>query len=259
MHFTYLVIGDEPEKLLAPYYSQPDNHDPNCPLVWKFENATHDLTADSEEELHLLIEENGYNLESLNQDEIYWFNPQSVWDWYVIGGRWEGFFNTLDGGTSDQLLKNEINFDLENREALLEKHWDEAQMLFGEEEVHLPKFYYSYQNFDDYQNQNRVKLFRQARLERGIGFGDSPTDSFLSMPIDDYCYETKEAFIKANLYNHVMTAGLIKQMPDNKTLWLDRYMDSHSIDDQSLYKEKWLEAVNEADDDALFTLIDCHN
>jgi len=56
-HYACLVIGDNPEQQLAPYNEG--------------------------------IEVPEYKIES---GEMSTYNPQSKWDWYILGGRWKGFF-----------------------------------------------------------------------------------------------------------------------------------------------------------------------
>ncbi len=70
-HFTVLVIGDNWEEQLAPYQ---ENNMGTCPkeyLEW-----VPDEDAD---------------------DGGYWENPNRKWDWYLMGGRWTGFFKLKSG------------------------------------------------------------------------------------------------------------------------------------------------------------------
>jgi hypothetical protein len=32
-----------------------------------------------------------------NGNELSTYNPKSKWDWYTVGGRWDGYFNLKDG------------------------------------------------------------------------------------------------------------------------------------------------------------------
>ena len=40
----------------------------------------------------------------------YWNNPNTKWDWYVLGGRWDGFFKLKNNETSNQASKGDIDF-----------------------------------------------------------------------------------------------------------------------------------------------------
>lgn len=58
------------------------------------------------------------------------YNPKSQWDWYSIGGRWEGFLTTTDGSKCDCAKIKDINFEAdannEEEKAKLRKNWDEV-------------------------------------------------------------------------------------------------------------------------------------
>ena len=42
----------------------------------------------------------------------YWHNPNKKWDWYVVGGRWEGLLLLKDGsGTTNQALAGDIDWE----------------------------------------------------------------------------------------------------------------------------------------------------
>jgi len=36
-----------------------------------------------------------------NGNELSTYNPKSKWDWYSVGGRWDGYFNLKDGGSTN--------------------------------------------------------------------------------------------------------------------------------------------------------------
>lgn len=50
------------------------------------------------------------NLGGILQEETT-YNPQSKWDWYEVGGRWDGFFINKDGEEVDSIRKGDIDFD----------------------------------------------------------------------------------------------------------------------------------------------------
>jgi hypothetical protein len=41
----------------------------------------------------------------------YWENPNKKWDWYELGGRWQGAITLKDGSTADQAVLKDINLD----------------------------------------------------------------------------------------------------------------------------------------------------
>jgi hypothetical protein len=114
-HFTVLVVGDDVEGQLAPY---DENMEVEAePQYWdekdldRFEAYVREMpgsspvwsvaTAKRAQVLSLMRGWNDYeNRYDKEKQQFYWlstYNPQSKWDWWVIGGRWRGFFKLKDG------------------------------------------------------------------------------------------------------------------------------------------------------------------
>lgn len=62
------------------------------------------------------------------------YNPQSKWDWYTVGGRWDGFFKNMDGSLSNQLPVGEVDFDAMVNEAVkeAEDEWHKFTSVVGD-------------------------------------------------------------------------------------------------------------------------------
>lgn len=148
-HFTVLVIGEDPEALLAPYDENIDvepyrrYEDAAIPKDrWDFAsliesgalaeaatwqeyaeacNAKYETSEDSSEYLH-------YDAETDRVYTMSTYNPKSKWDWFSLGGRWTGFFKLANGATgtlgrsgimtdpakpgwADQARKRDIDWD----------------------------------------------------------------------------------------------------------------------------------------------------
>ena len=46
-------------------------------------------------------------VEEHDGDEVYYTNPDSMWDWYQIGGRWAGLIEATDGEYGERSWGNE--------------------------------------------------------------------------------------------------------------------------------------------------------
>lgn len=144
-HFTVMIIGENPEQQLAPYQ---ENNMGNCPkeyLKYRYggeyyenEQAAKDAVGESFDPV-----ENGY-----------WENPNAKWDWYLLGGRWTGYFKVKKHaqlaeigepgimterakiGTADQVFKSDIDVNGMRDESGLEAQntYEKMMHLFG----HLP-------------------------------------------------------------------------------------------------------------------------
>ncbi len=56
-------------------------------------------------------------------------NPQGYWDWYEVGGRWQGFFANKKGKSVDRLKMKDLSLEkmeLINHQRLIEQ-WDKIQ------------------------------------------------------------------------------------------------------------------------------------
>jgi hypothetical protein len=172
MHFTVLVIGDNPEKQLAPFNAAAKQDDPDVEFEFedmtdeyasRYENETVEIVRlpdgkwkfyrpwlfgwNTDDEKEMPREEAKFSdlylsyaefLREYIQEEPdeagrfgYWHNPKGKWDYYVLGGRWRGFFKAKPGivgrvgesvgpwayghaderGYFDQMRKSAIDFE----------------------------------------------------------------------------------------------------------------------------------------------------
>jgi len=121
-HFTVGIFtksGEEweIERALEPY--QENNMD-NCPKKYlKFYNLEVEGREEFEDESNTFKDEYG-SFETFMEEYYgaikdyetekygYWENPNSKWDWYVIGGRWKNSIKTIDGDNVDSCLVENI-------------------------------------------------------------------------------------------------------------------------------------------------------
>lgn len=146
-HSTVLVIGEDPETMLAPFDEgidvEPYRKDVDIETPqkhWAFDKLVEveGLAADAGwpaflEALAKRYEDDDderlqYDPETDRVYEMSTYNPQSRWDWYILGGRWTGFFMLREGRVGatgepgvmtpaakddkvDQARKGDIDFD----------------------------------------------------------------------------------------------------------------------------------------------------
>jgi len=151
-HFTVLVVGDDIDGQLYPFWelnlSEDEiKMDPRSQFILEIKHS--ELEKKFEEFLKKedeYIKKNNIIYESaqdwirdwygysLNLDAGgwgYYKNPQQKWDWYVIGGRWSGFFILKNGakgklgesGFSDRKKENE-NFNRADQALKKDIDWD---------------------------------------------------------------------------------------------------------------------------------------
>lgn len=65
--------------------------------------------------------------------ETYWTNPKSKWDWWVIGGRWSGWFLDKKGRERDSGMKGDLDIEAMRTRAVVkaQSKWDEIEELIA--------------------------------------------------------------------------------------------------------------------------------
>jgi hypothetical protein len=91
-------------------------------LTWAQVAEVHNRVWDDSEPM--LVSEDGraYTMST--------YNPESMWDWYTIGGRWAGYFVARNGGRCDVGRKGDLDLD-----ALRDVKAEEARKLYAEYEA----------------------------------------------------------------------------------------------------------------------------
>lgn len=195
-------------------------------------------------------------------------NPNSKWDWWTIGGRWSGFFKMKSGGEGepgnpgffgtpaedgyvDVVKKKDIDFEgmLKEAEENATKDYDEVYNTIKDTPIAeswesvRERFEKIEEAREFYHNQERVKAFSK---------GMSPWAR-----LDDYQIE-RDTFIQKAKNKTFATYAIVK---DSK--WYAKGemgwwgMSSNDVD-QDVWNQKVMELIQSADDETLFTLVDCH-
>lgn len=286
-HFTVLVIGNNPEEQLAPFQ---ENNMGDCPREYmEFDDMTEELQKDYAEEDEKTKSEyptfdqyaseyHGYKKD--REKGVYgrWHNPNSKWDWYVLGGRWNGYFKTKLGvaaivgepglmtppakdGYADQLTKDEIDFEFMRNEAAnnASQKYDLAVKIFGNlqpnetwEAVREANKNNIEQARDIYWNQDRCVAWRKYEKENfkttPFGWGSSP-DEFLI---------TKDEYLQNARDGAVSTFAVVK---DGK--WYERgqmgwWAFVTDEKDKDSWNKEFAKLIDEIPGDTLLSVFDCH-
>lgn len=178
----------------------------------------------------------------------YWKNPDAKWDWYLLGGRWAGFFKlkpkgkgemgkkswtnrdeVTEPGRADQALKRDIDWDgMEN------DNFDEICSIYDEFKV-------KYDNGDF--KDNPALIYFDYGVENT---GDR----------DNYIPETREQYI-----NRRAGLRIFSFIKDGKWYergemgWWGAVSDEKNPDE---WRTQLRNALNELPDDTLMSMYDCH-
>lgn len=233
MHFTVLVKGDDVHKLLAPYQENnmgtcPDEFMEFTPLnLSDYGYSTH---AEAIADNHL--EKDG--------KAGYYCNPDSQWDWYEIGGRWNGYLLLKNGLNANQATKKDIDFEkkMEKTAENASLLYDQVMEVFGELEPHKP--YSSFSSLKDTNERN--KYFDQPRLQ-ALKTAREAGDSLRWIQADDFLV-CKEDYIQQRKQNSIITYAVL----DEEEGW--QLIDGNF--------KSFNEFLNRCNDDDILTVVDCH-
>lgn len=272
MHFTVMVIADDVDEALAPFYEQPDEHDEACApyLIWTaYGKSGSDYQGDTKDEVLELIAENDDEL----SEGPYCSNSQGMWDWYQVGGRWSGVLkykpdsdshefgerswsdkSTIPEGYCDSVLKKD--FDMKGLiQSITDKanaEYDEAIAIFGDlppmqtiEELNnaFPK--YSSDHIRKlYETQPRYIAAKTASIENpDCIFGESAL-----YYIDKFC-QTREEYTKHKILNSSYTTYAFLK-------------DGEWISSDTISSDEWFDFItdqlNSLDDNDRITIVDYH-
>ena len=277
-HFTVLVIGEDVDKQLAPY-------DENIEVPKYIEYTKEQLIQKGKDEIKQYAEKGAYSKyikdpegyiakggfdenqahikylqegfpkqlqwtdeeiyenqiqyydpEMIDEDGNVWstYNPGSKWDWYVEGGRWNGMLITKDGRYVNSARKGDIDFD-----KMLQNQIDALN-----------------DQYDEYEAALRLKDDADTAEEREKAEGEVKLASFMTFGYDAEPVSREEYVSKAT--NALSTFAVVKDdewYEKGKMGWWAMVSDEKDEDEWEATMQRF---IDEADDDEIFTIIDCH-
>ena len=261
MHFTVLVVGthcgwEEVDELLFPYWFYPaviSEEEMRADPRFVFDVVNLEEAFDEEELRNPKHKEKYENAEHWAKEHPllsyekdlgwgYWCTPQGKggkWDWYLIGGRWTGFFilkqgaegfvgtpglftqNPIDLRAADQARMWDIDWEAMHRRPMqmLDPLWEEAVEIIECERFN------SYGIFPDDTKQSYLERHEKKDYLTGAGLMDITA----AVLMDGEWYEMKYS-------------GDPIEQENNRQEW-----------SQELKK-----LLDKIPDDAVLTLVDCH-
>lgn len=297
-HFTVLVIGNgDIDAMLAPFnenaevdpYLEPLSKadDIDRMLDYYKKNGTpeqqkliHDVcftatgmpaTDEAREALGVLYE-NWSGTLVINNDGYFretTYNPESKWDWYVIGGRWAGYFKAKDGcegevgesgvfdnkptpGWYDRIRKGDVDFEFMRDLAAKEagEHWD--------------RFHEAVKGLE------RPASWEEVRAKHGADI-DAAREEYNSTPYQEAAREVigffddrerfevpREEFVRIARNSAISTFAFLKDgqwVGRGEMGWFGFAANEKEVDEWATAFNKMLD---ELPDDTMLTVVDCH-
>lgn len=288
-HFTVMVIGNDPDGQLEKYsenleveeyedgeVSETDKQN----MLDYYAKKGHIFTSFSECYANFGQKWNG---NSCREDEDgVWrrystYNPDSKWDWYVLGGRWSGKLIRLKPGATsgvsgeagafenktgiDAALKGDIDFDAirKEKEENARKHYQEIVAKCGGSIPKLELFWktildgkeFAHLSIDAkrtlYHEQDSIKRWKEAVIN----------NDFFGPQLEDYQY-TEDEFANRCLLNTFIPYAFVI----NGEWYGSGEMGWWGISSNEMPEDEWQnkvwEMLNALPDDMLISFYDCH-
>ena len=259
-HFTVLVVGNNVEEQLWPYWEldlskEEAERDSRSVFVSKIKDIEKEekfLEFLNKEKDYL--EKNDLKYESATQWINDWFgyvynselqswgyyeNPNAKWDWYSIGGRWSGFFILKDGSKGKLGMPGIYGREEENEapnRADQAKKGDIDWEAILQNEVKKSKYIWQ-----------KVMVEKAEKLQpESISFlyGISPDDTLESYVEKNSKLPTTFAVLKDG-----------KWYEKGKMGWWGITTDEKPDD---TWNDEFQKLIQDLPDDTLLTLVDCH-
>jgi len=202
--------------------------------------------------VEMAIHYHGYDEDNFRADKIGRVtNPNSKWDWWVIGGRWSDFLHLKSGGKADQAQKKDIDFEAPKQEARARAKESYARAktalgsltFIGWDEVRDKKFPGEIDKARDfYKDQEAIKALR-AEFK-------SPW-----LECDDFLLDEETYLHNAEL-SSISTYAVIK---DGK--WLahgEMGWWGLSSDENDSWQKDFGTILDSIPEDMFLTVVDCH-
>ncbi|OHF41057.1 hypothetical protein A7S32_24095 [Salmonella enterica subsp. diarizonae serovar 59:[k]:z35] len=276
-HFTVLVIGNNPEQALAPY------HEFECTGIDDRYIREMDIT----EEVRGDVKEQGsveesviYNLgdDSIVSDEsevdladqhkfgyaiirngelikaVRRTNPNAKWDWYCLGGRWDGFFLHKNGMLTNSLRKGDIDLAGMLSDKAIEAKRDYEKFAVAVSGHEFPRTWTSVRTEikdidkarEFYKSQPAIKSIKEAGInllfECAVEhYGD-----------DEQAYVIRQVNCVLSPYAIIHEGNWIAK---GEMGWFGLSEDEVT---QDQWNEKVSELISKLQDETMLSLYDCH-
>jgi hypothetical protein len=263
-HCSVLVIGDNPERQLAPYQ---ENNMGDCPKEYLEFNS-----INLEEEGYKTIEEaeeDGYKIH--NGEVGYWENPNRKWDWYVLGGRWANMLRLKNGEYGDIATIDNVDLQSMRDEAADEarKEYDCLVRLCGGS---IPKLDFTWEEvlkLEDMSIEDKRKIYHSQPAMVTLRNAEKEASATASKKDQDFIFQiyfngieafqcAREEYIQ-NARNHTLVTFAV--LKDGE--WYERgNMGWFGCVVDEKDKADWLTEFNKLLDnlspDTLISIYDCH-
>ena len=197
----------------------------------------------------------------------YYYNPNAKWDWWVVGGRWSGYFKLKEGteglvgdpvygdgkakdGYVDQSFKKNIDFDGMVEDQIIEgtEKYDKFHSIVNGREI--PKWEKILVDCENDEEKTR-EIYNKDEVIKDL------RNAGYFFNLETFCI-SKEEYLKKVSYDAISTYAVVYNGE-----WYEKgEMGWWGISSNEKDPDKWNEEFNKllesVSDDTLLTIVDCH-
>lgn len=159
----------------------------------------------------------------VNGGRLSTYNPNSKWDWYSIGGRWDGLLKTKDGHKVNECLVKDLDLTPDKKE------YDEA-----------------------------IRFWELVVEEQPLRDGEEKPFNWYKKEYYIERYGTKENYakLKCQIYTYAVLMPNGIWYEPGQMGWFG--ISGATIDQEKEWDENYHKFLEEAEDDWTITIVDCH-
>lgn len=275
-HFSVLVIGENIEEQLGPYhefectgyndqYVQEVDVTEECKekgLDWhglerKIVKRQEDVDINDKHKYgYAIVDENtGEILKAVNRT-----NPNSKWDWYVVGGRWKDFLRLKNGRMADKAKLEDIDLSGMRKEAAEKagNKWDRAHAAKLAAGGNPDDKWMTWEHVREVECSNNIdaarNMYNSQTLMRAV------SDALNEGPFadTDIYLLSRDEFVSAAENKAISTYAVVKNgewIAKGSMGWFGCSTDEQKQEDWNKYINNLLDSLP---GDTLITVVDCH-
>lgn len=212
---------------------------------------------------YVQLDENGHVVRAVRRT-----NPNAKWDWYLLGGRWTGFFKlrptavdaavgepglqtpAAEPGRADQARKGDIDFVGMRRDAAVKagKDWDEVREIIAGREV---------KTFDEILSANGGDHDKARKAYWAQPVMRDLSEIRLFINLDDYLLSRKEYTARAAA-KAIQTFAVVKDGQWYERGQMGMFAVVYDEKAPDAWDQQFASLLDGLPDDTLLSVYDCH-
>jgi hypothetical protein len=198
----------------------------------------------------ITVDQNGEVVEVIDHT-----NPNSKWDWWVIGGRWGSLLPLRDGTKADYAALGDIDFEGARAEARLKAFQDFSAWETITEELGRPASFEECQEMMKGASREEVHKFYSSQPAIKKFYAENPRSFFC--PVREYGFDS-DAYVEREVRGVLIPFALLKDgewFQRGEMGWFGTSSNEKGLDEWSVFVNSTLAVLPS---ETMITVVDCH-